>query len=454
MLFNVLLINSYNFILSSKKYVIVFILSVFFSIQINASDINFENVLNSVVKIYTANLTNDFEIEKFFKVKKFSNDFNVSTASGIIFDSENAYIITNSHVIEGKNLIKVELYNGLIFKGRVITQDKGIDLAILKLVNTSKLKLSPIKISSKRSFKLGDEVFAIGNPFNIGLSITKGIISAVRSTANGFNLDIGELIQTDFVLNPGNSGGPLLNSKGEIIGINSAVFLPKGTVTGISFAIPSNLVYLFINKSLKGEKLRKYWLGFSANTFDDSAHNEEQLKKSKGLQITQVYDNSPAAKIGLKEGDIVVSVNNVATNSVPSMNLSIVSLENNNTIPIIIYRNDKLIKLKIIPEIFSGNIDITLITDGLLNGIKITDNSPFSSYDLNIPYLKKGVIVYNVSDNSDAKKLGLKFKDVIISINNKSITSVNNMLNILQEDKTLKSIIFLRGNTQIEVNIK
>ena len=283
-----------------KKILFFLVFPLFFQLNSYAEEYISKGVLqksiSSVVSVYALSSAKESEIKDFFRSSNTSGD----KGSGIII-GEDGLIITNNHVIDGKSTIKIILYDGRVFKANILIQDKELDLAILE-IQSKNLKFKPIKISNNSSnLELGDTVYAVGNPFGIGLSVTSGIISALPSKNNTFS-GLGKLIQTDASMNPGNSGGALLNTKGELIGVNTGIF--GDVFIGIGFAIPADVVQLFINRSISGQKIKKYWLGFIGVNVTSEMIEKLGLSYPKGVIITDVFKGSSGEKAGVKVGDV------------------------------------------------------------------------------------------------------------------------------------------------------
>ncbi|BBA85052.1 S1C family serine protease [Candidatus Nardonella dryophthoridicola] len=227
--------------------------------------------------------------------------------SGVIIDSKNGYILTNYHVINNSNLIKIQLYNKKELQAKLIDFDTKVDLALLKIISPFK-NLVDIKISDFKNINVGDQVIAIGNPFGLGQTVTFGIISALGRS--GINIHgIENFIQTDASINKGNSGGALINTKGELIGINTAILSPTGVNIGIGFAIPSNTINGLINQIKYYGKIKKYNIGIHGITIDNYISKKNNLNINYGVLIKEIDANSIAKKCGLLKNDIILYIN-------------------------------------------------------------------------------------------------------------------------------------------------
>lgn len=410
-----------------------------------------QNAISSIVSVYALSSTKESEIKDFFRSSNKLGD----KGSGVII-GEDGLIITNNHVVDGKSTIKIILYDGRVFKANVLVQDKELDLAILEIqVKTKNTKFQPIKISNNSShLELGDTVYAVGNPFGIGLSVTSGIISALPSKNNTFS-GLGKLIQTDASMNPGNSGGALLNTKGELIGINTGIF--GDVFIGIGFAIPSDVVQLFINRAISGQKIKKYWLGFIGVNVTSDMTDKLGLSYPKGVIITDVFKGSSGEKAGVKVGDVVLKLNNTEIDSTSTLSFVVASIDNPNSIELTLLRRGKEIKLTIIPEEPKDNIpsNITMVSKGVLKDVVLANNSNAIAYEIGSDILEQGVVIYNISKNSFLYDLGAKRGDSLISINGKLVNDVDSLLKILDEIKNVVdyNIVIKREGTEISISV-
>ena len=224
--------------------------------------------------------------------------------SGVIF-SDDGYIVTNLHIINSQN-ISVRLNNGKIFPANIIGVDKNADIAVLKILSDE--ELNPINIADSDNLKIGDSVLAIGNPYGIGISVSNGIISA---TGRDYGNPYLQLIQTDAALNPGNSGGALINENGNLIGINSKIYSNTGAYQGIGFAIPSNVVVQIATQLIRFGKIKTLWIGNFRVSKVNLKHNGKILS---GLRIVEMENIGPLYDKGLKVNDIIIGINDQPSN--------------------------------------------------------------------------------------------------------------------------------------------
>lgn len=223
--------------------------------------------------------------------------------SGVVINSEKGYVVTNYHVINGANSIRVQLHDGREYEAKLVGGDKMSDIALLQLKNAK--HLTEIKIADSDQLRVGDFAVAIGNPFGLGQTVTSGIISALGRS--GLNIENFEnFIQTDAAINSGNSGGALVNLNGELIGINTAILGPNGGNVGIGFSIPSNMMKNLTDQILKYGEVKRGMLGVQGGEVNSELAEALGLDSSKGAFVSQVVPDSAADKAGLKAGDVIV----------------------------------------------------------------------------------------------------------------------------------------------------
>ena len=259
-----------------------------------------------------------------------------SLGSGVLMTAD-GYVLTNHHVVDGADQIVLQLQDGREATVIVVGKDPEIDLAVLK-INLD--NLIPIKLADTDDVQVGDIVLAIGNPFGVGQSVSQGIISATHRKGLGLNI-FESFIQTDAAINPGNSGGALIDTKGNLIGIISAILDRTGYATGISFAIPANTALEILEDIIKHGRVIRGWLGVTALQLRPGAAKQLALEPPSGLVITDVYQNSPAFFSGLLPGDIIVRINQIwATDNDRGMNI-IANLSPGDSVKLDVLRDGK-----------------------------------------------------------------------------------------------------------------
>ena len=390
-----------------------------------------EDVTPTVVNIYTISKAeektqqiDDPFLRKFFNIpgqQKSRKKNRAGLGSGVIINSKKGYIITNNHVIAKAKDIKVKLQDGREFKATLVGSDPASDVAVIKI---SPDKLHAIKFSDSDKLRVGDFVVAIGNPFGIGQTVTSGIVSALGRSGLGIEA-YENFIQTDASINPGNSGGALVNLKGELIGINTAIIGSRGGSgsVGIGLAIPVNMALDITKQLIEYGKVRRGYLGVSAQDLTNDLSKAFGIKANRGAIITQVLKDSPADLAGVSIGDVVIKINNENVQNASAMRNKIGLLQLNSIITMEINRKGKIIttKVKITEPKISKNDGIKI--NSRLQGIV------FSRILEKMPEYGKitGIKIIKMRKDSVAFAAGIRPNDVILSINNIPVQEIQDL---------------------------
>lgn len=427
----------------------------------NGAILSYYNVIkdakNSVVNISTSKTVaraRDPFFDNFFNDPYFRHFFDIpqqrgggkevvnSLGSGVIISSD-GYIITNNHVVENTDEITVTLANkDEEYKAKIIGSDPKTDLAVIKIDASN---LSAISFADSDDLLEGDLVFAIGNPFGVGSSVTSGIISALNKDNIGLN-QYENFIQTDASINPGNSGGALVDSRGALIGINSAILSRSGGNNGIGFAIPSNMAKNVAKSLIQKGKVERGFLGVSISSLQGDSKNVYSNKE--GALITDVENNSAAQKAGLKRGDLIIKVNDKNIKNANDLKNYIGSLAPNENI-VVIYERDRVVKSVIFALQAQGDV---LSDNGLIDGLELKnlDKNSRSS----IPHSINGVLVSGVKANSKADNVGFETGDVIIAVEQIEIKNLEDLSSALKQNRSksfVKIWVYRQGYTQLLV---
>ena len=340
--------------------------------------------------------------------------------SGVIV-SENGYILTNNHVVQGADEIKVLLSDKREFKGKIVGSDPKTDLAVVKI---DARDLPVIQIGSSGKLKTGDVVLAIGNPFGLNQTITMGIVSAVGRSNVGL-ADYVDFIQTDAAINPGNSGGALVNTSGQLVGINTAIFSTSGGYMGIGFAIPSDMAKTVMDSIIKTGKVVRGWLGVGIQDLTPDLAKSLGIKETTGALVSGVMKNSPAEKAGIKRGDIITELDGKAVGDSRLLRNMVADHAPGKTVTIAVLRKDKKELLKVtLGEFQDSKVAKKADFDfeNILKDVVVQDLTPDLRERLNIPADITGVVVARLGDNPVLN--ALQQGDVILEVERTPIANV------------------------------
>lgn len=341
--------------------------------------------------------------------------------SGVIVDAEKGFVLTNNHVIEGADNIRVSLPDGRDYRAVVVGTDPNTDLAVIRIEGRGPFIAATLGDSSR--LKVGEWVLAIGNPFGLNSSVTAGIISA-KGRADVGVADFEDFIQTDAAINPGNSGGALLNIRGEVIGINTAIATRTSGYMGIGFAIPSNMAKQVMDSLIAKGKVTRSQLGVFIAQMDEPLAQSLGLKDNRqGIVVTGVVNGSPADQAGLKKYDVILKLQGRAVNDTNQFRNEIALLKPSTQVTIDILRDGKPMTLKpVLREMQAGQatepeLMAPLPTDKM--GFGVADLTPAMRNQLGVSAGLQGVVVSTITNSSQAFEKGLRRGDVITELNRK-----------------------------------
>jgi serine protease Do len=365
--------------------------------------------------------------------------------SGVIVD-ENGYILTNNHVIKDADEIVVKLSDKREFKGKVIGTDEKTDLAVIKIDSNA---LPVIKLGDSDALKVGETVLAIGNPFGLSHTVTSGIVSA-KGRANVGIADYEDFIQTDAAINPGNSGGALANIKGELVGINTAIFSTTGGYQGIGFAIPSNMARVVMESLIKNGKVVRGWLGVSIQPLTPDLAKQFNLKDDKGALVGDVVENSPAEKAGFQRGDVIIRFDGKVVGDALSLRNMVASTTPNKEVSIEIIRDGNPKTLNVtISEASAETQTPVKAFDNQMKGVQIQTLTPELRKTLGIPDQTKGVVITDIEEGSPAEGI-LGRGDVVMEINKHGIEAAKDYEAVVSKIESTRDILLLiyrKGST-------
>src|SRR5438067_2105485 len=369
-----------------------------------------QRVQPAVVNVYAAKtvqnrnpLLDDPIFRRFFGVPgQQPEQMQRSLGSGVMVDAS-GLVVTNNHVIEGADQVKISLADKREFEAEIVLKDSRTDLAVLR-VKDGKEKFATLDFANSDELLVGDVVLAIGNPFGVGQTVTQGIISALARTQVGIT-DYQFFIQTDAAINPGNSGGALVDMTGKLAGINTAIFSRSGGSQGIGFAIPANMVRVVVASAKGGGKaVKRPWLGARLQAVTPEIAETLGLKLPSGALVASVSANSPAARAGLKSSDLIVAVDGQTIEDPNAFDYRFATHPLGGTSQIDVQRGGKPVKLAIpletAPDI--GRNEIVLSSRSPFQGAKVANISPAVAAELHLDTDTEGVVVTDLGDDTSA----------------------------------------------------
>lgn len=347
-----------------------------------------------------------------------------SLGSGVVVGAD-GLVVTNHHVIQNADQITVVLSDRTEFEAEVVLSDERTDLAFLRLKDLGDRKLATLALGDSDTLDVGDLVLAIGNPFGVGQTVTMGIVSAIARTAVGIS-DYDFFIQTDAAVNPGNSGGALIDMKGRLVGINTAIYSRTGGSLGIGFAIPANMLRSMMRSAETGQPVVRPWLGADGQAIDRGLAEAYGLDRPAGVLMNGVDPRGPAGRAGLKIGDVVTAVDGHAVDDPESLRYRLATLDLGATAKLTVRRGadtiDLSIKVEAPPE--DPPRDQRVLGSGSpLAGATVVNVSPAVVEEMRLTGSGKGVVVTAVAARSPAARLGLQPGDVLLRLDGQAVDS-------------------------------
>ena len=365
-----------------------------------------------------------------------------SLGSGFIIDKK-GFIITNNHVIDNAEKIMVRLHDDKEFEAEVVGKDPKTDVALLK-INPKKTNLKAVKFGNSNNLRVGDWVMAIGNPFGFGGTVTAGIVSA-RGRNIGGSYD--DYIQTDASINRGNSGGPLFDMKGNVVGINTAIFSQSGGSVGIGFAVSSNLAKQVSDQLRKYGRTKRGWLGVLIQQITKEIANSLGLKNTNGALVSSATENGPAYKAGIKSGDIILKFNDIIIKNMNELPKVVAGTPVGKSVNVEIWREGKIKTLKV----KLGELELAENNNLIKNNQKKVEAKSFPKIGFEIKQLDdndikkykikeftKAVIISKVQNNSKAYKSGLREGMVIVRVGQSEVSDLSVISKAIEKAKKQK----------------
>ncbi len=367
-----------------------------------------------------------------------------SLGTGVIIDQE-GFILTNNHVVEMADEIKVKLADEKEYLAKIIGRDQKTDLALIKI--DSDKPLSPLPLGDSDKLEVGEWVVAIGNPFGLGNTVTAGIVSAKYRQIGQSSYD--NYIQTDASINPGNSGGPLLNTVGEVVGINTAIFSQSGGSIGIGFAIPINMAKDLLPQ-LKTGKVVRGWLGVMIQKITPELKQKLDLKDEKGALVADVTSGGPAEKAGIQRGDVIVSFNGKEIKEMSELPYVVASTPVGKSVTVEVIRKGKKKNVEVKISELKDEKEAPVVTEAKPKlGMTVEDLTPELAKNFGLSE-SKGVVVVEIEEGSSAAEAGLKAGDVILEIDQSPVKDVKDFNRKIESYKAGDTVLVLakrRGAT-------
>ncbi len=377
--------------------------------------------------------------------------------SGVIV-TKDGYILTNNHVVDNASDLKVTLQDGREFSAKVVGRDPKSDIAVIK-IDAQNLPVVPMADSDK--VQVGDRVLAIGNPFGVGQTVTQGIVSA-KDRGNVGIEHYENFIQTDAAINPGNSGGALVDVEGRLIGINTAILSRSGGSQGVGFAIPSDLARNVMESLVQYGHVTRGYLGVMIQDLNPTLAQEFKLKGTSGALIGDVVPDGPAARAGLKDGDVLLEFNHKPVTDSRHLQLTVTETKPGTIVPVKVWRDGTARTMEITVKTLKENEPLAQNNNskngqdtGTLNGVAVSDLDQAARDQFNVPKTVKGAVITEVKPDSAAAEAGLKPGDVIEEINRHPVNSADQAVRLTEHAKdkhTLVRIWEKGGSRYVVVN--
>ena len=421
----------------------------------------------SVVNIYAAQilpdnrqmLANNPDYQHLLPSGPVTERIRRSLGSGVIV-RDDGVVVTNLHVIQGADAVKVVLADGREFAATQIGHDDKLDLAVLRLQMPKNETVPAATFGNSETLQVGDVVLALGNPFGIGQSVSFGVVSAVERSAAALS-PYARFIQTDAPINPGNSGGALIDSTGKVVGINSGIFSKSGTSNGIGFAIPSSMVERVVKDIVTTGRVIRPWFGAEGQQVSDSLARELGLRAGTGVFITNIIPGSPADVAGLRKGDVLLSLSGKTIPNPAALSEQIVAMPDllNKQTAITYWRGGKVVKayvtLTALPPRLTGQ-QLEVKGYNPLTGYTLEPLSPALNVEIGLPLSARGVAIVQAPDRPplNAFKLTLLPGDVLTTINNIPVSTPQDVQVALASSRSSWDITYRRNGRTQQVHLQ
>jgi Do/DeqQ family serine protease len=369
-----------------------------------------------------------------------------SLGSGVIVDA-GGFVVTNNHVVEGATEVKVALSDKREFEADIVLKDSRTDLAVLKIKN-GRDGFSALDLGNSDELQIGDLVLAIGNPFAVGQTVTHGIVSALARTQVGIT-DYQFFIQTDAAINPGNSGGALVDLNGRLVGINTAIYSRSGGSQGIGFAIPVNMVRVVIASAKSGGTVvKRPWLGAKLQAVTPEIADSLNLKRPAGALVASLASGGPAARAGIKTGDLIVAIDGLAVDDPDAFGYRFATKPLNGTAHVALVRDGKELKIAIALSAAPENPPRDPVKPRSRSpflGATVVNLSPAVGEEFRIDSNIQGVVVTEVENGTPAQVVGLRPGDVVLEVNGEKVTRSRELEKLVASPQRIWRLQISRG---------
>jgi Do/DeqQ family serine protease len=377
-----------------------------------------------------------------------------SLGSGVLVDPV-GLVVTNNHVIEGADQVRVSLADKREFEAEMVLKDSRSDLAVLR-IKAQNERFPALEFADSDALEVGDVVLAIGNPFAVGQTVTHGIVSAVARTQVGIT-DYQFFIQTDAAINPGNSGGALVDLAGRLVGINTAIFSRSGGSQGIGFAIPANMAKVVVASAKSGgSTVKRPWLGARLQAVTPEIADGLGLKRPSGALIASVTPTSPAARAGLKTSDLIVAIDGQPVEDANAFDYRFATKPIGGSARLGIVRGGRELALNVALEAApdTPHEELVIEAPSPFQGAKVSNLSPALADSLRLDPSSEGVVIVDIVNGSPAHSLGFQRGDLVLSVNNAKIERTRDLERVAGQQTRRWSITIVRAGQQLSVELR
>lgn len=430
------------------------------------------SVVNISAKVRVKETAAHREMRRFFRGDDDGSPVAEGTGSGVIIDNA-GHIVTNNHVVGNAERIDVTFSDGRKTRARIVGTDPMTDLAVIQAETD---RLIPARFGDSEVVRVGDVVLAIGSPFRLDQTVSHGIISARGRNVLSLDIDYQDFLQTDAPINPGNSGGPLVNTRGEVIGINTAIATDSGGYQGIGFSIPANKVRQIAQRLIRDKRIRRGYLGVKIRDVDDVLAERAGVKDAHGALVDSVLKEGPAARAGLKGGDVIVAVNERSVVNHNALSEMIANTAPDTDVTLTLYRDGKEMKLTVRvleqPEGFSTQTwrqermrprveppsgddeddDEPMVRRSQTRfdqlGIEVRTLSPERAAELGYEGIESGAIITQIDPTGDAWNADLRHADVIVKVDRQRVRNAADLKRVLNDEALARGVrLLVKNNT-------